>query len=261
MRNPARGLLLGPLLKKCFSLLLPLSARAPRWDARSGWPCLSPGARRGHHRRHIAYPAEKRMELLLSLRRQVNGLPDEQALTRIAVEVASQQKDSDEKLLLQSLGSALTVLSQLSESDRETVRAIVSTITTGMEFDLRTFPDESSGRIVALQEFAELDHYTYMVAGCVGEFWTKMIYAHVPGTFYRPTRGALGAWHSLRQSAADDKCSARLQQGFAHRTLLPPSDDARSIRPDPARPPVAGNIPARTAALVRTRQQGPRPLP
>jgi farnesyl-diphosphate farnesyltransferase len=128
-------------------------------------------------------PPAKRLDLLLSLRSQVNGLPDEAALTRIALEVASQQKDSDEKVLLESLGPALTVLSQLSESDRESVRAVVTTLTQGIEFDLRTFPDESSGRIVALQEFAELDRYTYLVAGCVGEFWTKMTYAHVSGTF------------------------------------------------------------------------------
>jgi farnesyl-diphosphate farnesyltransferase len=51
-----------------------------------------------------------------------------------------------------------------------------------MEFDLRTFPNEYSGQIVALQELDELDRYTYMVAGCVGEFWTKMTYAHMPGT-------------------------------------------------------------------------------
>jgi farnesyl-diphosphate farnesyltransferase len=75
------------------------------------------------------------------------------------------------------------VLARLSESDREAVRDIVTTLTRGMEFDLHTFPDESSGRIVALREFSELDQYTYMVAGCVGEFWTKMIYVHVSGTF------------------------------------------------------------------------------
>jgi hypothetical protein len=33
------------------------------------------------------------------------------------------------------------------------------------EFDLRTFPDEASGQIVALQDFEELDRYTDMVAG------------------------------------------------------------------------------------------------
>jgi phytoene/squalene synthetase len=123
------------------------------------------------------------MELILSLRNQVNGAPDEAALMRMAAEVGSQQADSDEKVLLESLGAALTVLSQLSESDREAVRDIVTTLTKGMEFDLHTFPDESSGQIVSLREFSELDQYTYMVAGCVGEFWTKMTYVHVPGTF------------------------------------------------------------------------------
>jgi farnesyl-diphosphate farnesyltransferase len=29
-------------------------------------------------------------------------------------------------------------------------------------------------------QYDELDRYTYLVAGCVGEFWTKMTYAHVP---------------------------------------------------------------------------------
>jgi farnesyl-diphosphate farnesyltransferase len=126
-------------------------------------------------------PPGQRLELLLSLRSQVNGASNEGALTRMAVEVAGQQRQSDEKVLLESLGTALTVLSQLSESDRDAVRDIVTTLTKGMEFDLRTFPDEYSGRIVALQEFDELDQYTYMVAGCVGEFWTKMTYAHMPG--------------------------------------------------------------------------------
>jgi farnesyl-diphosphate farnesyltransferase len=82
--------------------------------------------------------------------------------------------------LLESVGGALTVLKALDKADREAVRAIVTTLSTGMEFDLRTFGDEQSGTLVALREWEELDRYTYLVAGCVGEFWTKMTYAHVP---------------------------------------------------------------------------------
>jgi farnesyl-diphosphate farnesyltransferase len=41
----------------------------------------------------------------------------------------------------------MTLLSQLSQSDREAVRNIVTTLTKGMEFDLHPFPDESSGRV------------------------------------------------------------------------------------------------------------------
>jgi farnesyl-diphosphate farnesyltransferase len=47
-----------------------------------------------------------------------------------------------------------------------------------MEFDLRTFPDEQSGQIASLPTRDELDCYTYLVAGCVGEFWTDMTSAH-----------------------------------------------------------------------------------
>jgi farnesyl-diphosphate farnesyltransferase len=183
MSNPIRAVLLGPLLKsvsRSFYLtlrVLPAGMRDP-----IGLAYLLARAADTIADTSLI-PPEKRMEFLLSLRSQVNGLPDTKALALIGEEVASQQKDSDEKVLLESLGAALTVLAQLGESDRKAVRHIVTTLTRGMEFDLRTFPDESSGHIVALQEFAELDHYTYMVAGCVGEFWTKMTYAHVPGTF------------------------------------------------------------------------------
>jgi farnesyl-diphosphate farnesyltransferase len=183
MPEPTRAVLLGPLLKdvsRSFYItlrVLPGGMRDPvglayllarAADTIADTSLISPG---------------QRMELLLSLRNQVNGTPDESALRRMVEEVGSQQTDSGEKVLLESLGAALTVLSQLSASDREAVREIVTTLTTGMEFDLQTFPDESSGQIVALREFSELDRYIYLVAGCVGEFWTKMTYVHVPGTF------------------------------------------------------------------------------
>jgi farnesyl-diphosphate farnesyltransferase len=126
---------------------------------------------------------EQRLALLLSLRARVNGAPDESAqLQRMAAQVAAQQTHSDEKLLLESLEPAVAVLAHIDAADRAAVREIVATLSTGMEFDLRTFPDERSGRIAALQEWQELDRYTYLVAGCVGEFWTRMTYAHMPGT-------------------------------------------------------------------------------
>ena len=183
MRNPTRAVLLGPLLKgvsRSFYLtlrVLPVGMRDP-----IGLAYLLARAADTIADTSLI-PPEQRLELLLSLRSVVNGAADDGTLMRrMSLEVAGQQTLSDERVLLESLGSALTVLSQLSESDRTAVRGIVSTLTQGMEFDLRAFPDESSGRIVALRKFEELDEYTYLVAGCVGEFWTKMTYAHMPGT-------------------------------------------------------------------------------
>jgi farnesyl-diphosphate farnesyltransferase len=182
MSNPTRAFLLGPLLKgvsRSFYLtlrVLPSGMRDP-----IGLAYLLARAADTIADTSLIAP-EQRLALLLSLRDQVNGSPDQDALRRMSLEVAGQQTQSDEKVLLESLGPALAVLAQLSEPDRQAVREIVTTLTQGMEFDLRTFPDEASGRIVALREWDELDRYTYLVAGCVGEFWTKMTYAHMPGT-------------------------------------------------------------------------------
>ncbi|REG51547.1 farnesyl-diphosphate farnesyltransferase [Paraburkholderia sp. BL6669N2] len=183
MPNPTRAFLLGPLLKgvsRSFYLtlrVLPVGMRDP-----IGLAYLLARAADTIADTSLISP-EQRLTLLLSLRAQVNGATDDGALfQRMAAEVAGQQDQSDEKVLLESLGPALAVLSQLSESDRKAVREIVSTLTEGMEFDLRTFPDERSGQIAALREYDELDRYTYLVAGCVGEFWTTMTYAHMPGT-------------------------------------------------------------------------------
>ncbi|SAK52053.1 squalene/phytoene synthase [Caballeronia hypogeia] len=182
MNNSPRAFLLGPLLKsvsRSFYLtlrILPTTMRDP-----IGLAYLLARAADTIADTSLISP-QRRLELLLSLRAQVNGAPDEGALARISGEVAGQQAQPDERALLESLGAALAILPQLSRDDQAAVRDIVTTLTTGMEFDLRTFPDETSGSIVALQEFGELDRYTYLVAGCVGEFWTKMTYAHMPGT-------------------------------------------------------------------------------
>jgi farnesyl-diphosphate farnesyltransferase len=40
--------------------------------------------------------------------------------------------------------------------------------------------------MAALSTAAELDEYTYLVAGCVGEFWTRICFAHVAKFSERP---------------------------------------------------------------------------
>lgn len=182
MQNRSRAFLLGPLLKgvsRSFYLtlnVLPAGMRDP-----VGLAYLL--ARAADTIADTALiPPERRLELLLSLRACVNDTSaNDDALRQIADEVATQQTQSDEKVLLESLAAALRVLIQLDDADRLAVREIVTTLTEGMEYDLRTFPDERSGHVKALHTWDELDRYTYLVAGCVGEFWTKMTYAHVRG--------------------------------------------------------------------------------
>jgi len=177
----SRSALLGPLLKsvsRSFWLtlrVLPAGMRDP-----VGLAYLLARAADTIADTSLISPAQ-RLEFLLAFRACVNGNGDGGALERIAVEVGRKQRDSSEKTLLESLRPALTVLAQLEAGDREAVQGIVTTLTQGMEFDLRTFPDESSGQLAALEDYAELDRYTYLVAGCVGEFWTRMTWVHAPG--------------------------------------------------------------------------------
>ena len=227
MPNPTRAFLLGPLLKgvsRSFYLtlrVLPTGMRDP-----IGLAYLLARAADTIADTSLISP-EQRLALLLALRDQVNGATDDGALfRRMAAEVAGQQTQSDEKVLLESLGPALDVLSQLGEADRKAVRGIVSTLTEGMEFDLRTFPDERSGQVAALREYDDLDRYTYLVAGCVGEFWTTMTYAHMPGTLKeRPETMARRGVHfgkALQMTNVLRDCGKDLRIGrcYLPRTML-----------------------------------------
>jgi farnesyl-diphosphate farnesyltransferase len=84
------------------------------------------------------------------------------------------QGNSSEGELLSSLEECFVVFHACSQGDQARIRQLLLTLTQGMRLDLRTFPAEHDGRVVALKTRQELDQYTYYVAGCVGEFWTEM---------------------------------------------------------------------------------------
>ena len=89
-------------------------------------------------------------------------------------------QDDAETELLQSLSHLFDLLDNLPEDDQRNIQKTVDTLVRGMEFDLTTFPVPESGRIGALNTLDDLDRYTYLVAGCVGEFWTDVMIAHDP---------------------------------------------------------------------------------
>jgi len=94
-------------------------------------------------------------------------------------EFAERQGLVAEKLLLERIGESLSLLQTLSAFDQGVVREVLTTITSGQELDLRRFAKASTENVVPLETDAELDDYTYRVAGCVGEFWTKICRAHL----------------------------------------------------------------------------------
>ena len=84
-----------------------------------------------------------------------------------------------ERILLDRINDVLAVLESFTPSDQGRIRDVLATIVSGQELDLIRFGNANAQNLIALADPQELDDYTYRVAGCVGEFWTKMCVAHV----------------------------------------------------------------------------------
>jgi farnesyl-diphosphate farnesyltransferase len=83
-----------------------------------------------------------------------------------------------EQALLGNLARLTAAVEGLPAEDRGEIVTLLRKIARGQELDLKRFPD--AGMVRGLETAEELDEYTYLVAGCVGEFWTRICGAHLP---------------------------------------------------------------------------------
>jgi farnesyl-diphosphate farnesyltransferase len=124
-------------------------------------------------------PVAQRLEALAALKARILGTRSEPLDLSPLLPVASGSPPSDpEQRLLQRLEAAVEVLRLLSKEDLADVRRVLDTITEGQVLDLHRFGSISKNPPGALETGEELDDYTYRVAGCVGEFWTRMTRRH-----------------------------------------------------------------------------------
>ncbi len=121
-------------------------------------------------------PVDSRLEALSALRRRILGAGG------VALPFLKWRQPSGverEQVLLERCEESVRLLENLQEADRTRVREVLETIISGQELDLKRFNGGSAERIFTLETTEELDDYTYRVAGCVGEFWTKMCRTHL----------------------------------------------------------------------------------
>jgi farnesyl-diphosphate farnesyltransferase len=122
---------------------------------------------------------------------------------------------------------------------------VLTTIMEGQVQDLRVFPGEDEGKLAALETREDLDRYTYLVAGCVGLFWTEVHVAHRPRLRHwdLPRMRALGV--RLGKGLQLTNVLRDLPRDLRHgRCYLPRQDLARlGLEPrdllDPTRAPAA----------------------
>jgi len=77
-----------------------------------------------------------------------------------------------ERRLMKHVPDALAWLAAVSAEDRADIEWVLEIIISGQGMDLtRDWPVKTE---------QELDDYTWRVAGCVGEFWTRVCFRHLP---------------------------------------------------------------------------------
>lgn len=101
------------------------------------------------------------------------------AISRLASSFATLQQDPHERALILALPQCLAWLDALGNADQRDVRTVLRHITLGQSLDIERFGNDT--QVCALATAAELEEYTWLVAGCVGEFWTDLCFRHVPG--------------------------------------------------------------------------------
>jgi farnesyl-diphosphate farnesyltransferase len=118
-----------------------------------------------------------RIETLKMLSNGIQGKGSRDVVVDLIASFVPLQANQSERLLLESLPDCLAWLEKMEQADRAEVCVVLEKITRGQMLDLQRF--DNPHEIRALGTADDLDEYTYLVAGCVGEFWTRLCFRHV----------------------------------------------------------------------------------
>ena len=119
--------------------------------------------------------SEIRLEALRQFANAISGLAPVPDLTPLRAGLS----DASERELLAQAGTLIAALEQTEPGDRKEITWVLQEIARGQILDIQRFPREDKERVTALASAEELDGYTYSVAGCVGEFWTRICNRHL----------------------------------------------------------------------------------
>lgn len=133
--------------------------------------------------------AARRMALLDSLQHALLTPQDHPNLDHALRDFARHVADPHEQGLLRQGQTCLDALSQQPKADQGVIRQVLAAILEGQRWDLRTLDGPQQG----VQTRQELDRYTWLVAGSVGEFWTRLCDLHLRG-WHTGTRADLLQW-------------------------------------------------------------------
>lgn len=130
-------------------------------------------------------PAEVRLQSLERFRDLVLGKSGDDEAASLGIFLQGRfcphQTDEAEARLMTRFRDALAWLRTATPTQLTAIRQVLDHIIRGQMLDIQRFPTESPLR--ALASASELDDYTWLVAGCVGDFWTRLCLADLPSAF------------------------------------------------------------------------------
>ena len=132
-----------------------------------------------------AAPGELRRACLTQFRASLSETQADfpEFYARVMRDFAPHQTHEGERELLQRLPEVFEWLAGMSAKHRPAVVTVLEEITTGQDWDLEHFGKASAGKVAFCKTAEELETYTWRVAGCVGEFWTRIGFDSLGGKF------------------------------------------------------------------------------
>jgi len=119
--------------------------------------------------------AQIKAQHLRAFAQMIESGADDAQLAILRAEITSTNRA--EQNLIAQIDRCLAWLLKQRDDDRADIIELLKTITHGQALDVLRF--QNPREIVALKNADELEEYTFLVAGCVGDFWTRLCFRHV----------------------------------------------------------------------------------
>lgn len=109
-----------------------------------------------------------------------DGGEGEKLAQRLREQFCPKQTDEAERRLMEKFADGIAWLRTMAPRPLAAIQSVLEHIIDGQMLDIRRFP--SDGKLRRLTNDTELDDYTWLVAGCVGEFWTQLCASELPAS-------------------------------------------------------------------------------
>ena len=146
-------------------------------------------------------PISTRRVALETLASAIQGKGSREEVAALGDTLCAPSKIAAERRLIELMPACLEHLTRIDEADRADIRTVLAKITRRPNHRCR-FVWRCRPLPRALATAADLDNYLYLIAGCVGEFWTHLCFRYVE-IFLKKLRRRCWRWDGTMAPASN----------------------------------------------------------